>query len=237
MKTYQVLALLLLALPSLVFAQRNPDEIYPEIRNFHPVDSRSLQSAKVLRGSSPVNQVELLAQHKVNKVLIFRSTSEETLQNELTQLLKIGIEEGSTFSVPFPWKDIKDFPSECRKTVSALNWIRQQVRYGNKVYIHCTAGEDRTGLLSALYRLWTEHRTANTLYRYEMCAKNYGDANRDKPFEVAYLIHESLTPLYFAMAEQMQKLRGMETHHLPYEICDQLHIKPSDRYKRWCTHR
>lgn len=154
----------------------------------------------VVRGRAPKQNIPELMPAGITHVLILRNQRGHEVDDEITALKVAGFSESNILNIKYKWRDI-DQAVACDQTAQALEYIRTiEALQGAKLYMHCTAGVDRTSLVSALYRLSVEKNlTRAQAFRTEMCARDYGDAT-DRPLDVIQPIHEELTPIYLKFA-------------------------------------
>ncbi len=155
----------------------------------------------VLRGKEPRSKVDELPRVGVTDVIIFKNQVRDEVEREVSDLRVLGI---GAHHIPFRWKEFPSFDEACEQTVEALNLMERIARRGGRVFIHCTAGEDRTGMLAGLYRMIHENITREKAFRDEMCARGYGDGNGHKPVVVTSAIQKELTPLFLALAQKVE---------------------------------
>ena len=187
------------------------------IRNTHEVDTY------ILRGMVPRRdyEIEELDRYGVKKILIFRNDVEgesaslaERNLIEQTVGSKIQIEH-----IPFQWRDLTEFKEPCLQLLQALRHLRDAEVKEETIFFHCTVGEDRTGLLTGMYRhLFNPWMSKRTVFREEMCARGYGRGNPGKEEWVVDLIHRNLTDLYVKMLYLVQTKRL--TRDLNDRACD-----------------
>jgi len=123
------------------------------IENFLPVDAETLKDAAILRGGYPTfagfqNLQKTLAENgasPIKRVITFLNNKYD-LESERAHLAQLGIE---LISIPVA-NSSQATPTETIKRILA---IMREATPENKVYIHCRHGQDRTGLLAALYKL------------------------------------------------------------------------------------
>jgi hypothetical protein len=132
-------------------------------------------------------------------VIVFKNDVHGEVVTELAELEK---HELTSYSIPFKWKEI-DFNESCEQVVGALNIIQNVTKAEGKVFFHCTAGEDRTGLLAGIYRMLTEKISTQEVFEKEMCAKGYSDGNPGKFGMVTGPIQKGLTPLFLMLADHI----------------------------------
>lgn len=168
------------------------------VKNFSQVGD----TATLLRGAQPNKSTSLLRDHGVDAVLIFKTDTRGEVAKEISVLLATGFNEDDVHHIPMAWKDL-DLAEACGQTIEALEVLSKAVADGKTIYFHCTAGEDRTGMLAGLYRIIHEDADVDHMFREELCAKGYSDGNPAKPRQVVNQIENGLTPLYFALAEKI----------------------------------
>lgn len=156
---------------------------------------------RILRGASPEGRVILLKENGVTDVLIFRDGSGPHNANEKKELASVGYKDSQVHHIPMSWKNVSSFEESCRKTVAALkvmNAVEQDS--SRKLYIHCTMGEDRTGLISGLYRMIFQSWSTNQAYQQEMCTRGFAESSPHKPPHVVNTVNASLKTLFIRMA-------------------------------------
>lgn len=170
------------------------------IQNTHTVGTGGL----LLRSMAPRSTDDFgdLIAANVRAVLVFKNPTNATdVASELTELTGRGLAVSSVTNIPFKWKDIGPFAEPCKQTIDGLKFIAANVAAGKKTLIHCTVGEDRTGLLAATHRLLNEPTlTADRAWDEEMCEGGYGAGNPLKPAFVKGSLEQGLTPLYRKLA-------------------------------------
>jgi hypothetical protein len=140
----------------------------------------------------------------VSDFLIFKIDTNGEVQKEIDMLGEKGIAKKNISQFDFPWKDITDFRSVCEMTVDALKKIESAEKANRKIYFHCTVGEDRTGYLAGLYRIYRENKSVDDVFVSEMCDKGYEAGNPKKGMNVVVKVRESLTPSFLTMAGIIQ---------------------------------
>jgi Tyrosine phosphatase family len=167
-----------------------------DIPNAHTVGKGS----NLLRGMAPHSEEDFaqLASTGVGAVLIFKNpTGLKDIPTEIATLEAHGIAASRIESIPFRWRDIGAFADPCKQAVEALSFIATSLAAKKKTFFHCTVGEDRTGLLSAMQRLLHEPSlTAERAWDEEMCERGYGSGNPLKPVFVTGALEDGLRPLY-----------------------------------------
>jgi hypothetical protein len=201
------------------------------IRNSHFLGEDHL----VIRGQRPstVGEISELQKLNVTRILIFRkeSSSESSNEDEFRMLkeAKFPLEQVSV--IQFPWKDISDQSLGCRQTLEAINHISQARNKGEKLFFHCTVGEDRTGFLSALVNMIFEKKKASEVFWSDMCRYGYAEADPTKPEEVSRLVHANITALFVRMSYLVEHKKISATN-LDSRACDVLiDFKLLNRYQ------
>lgn len=147
------------------------------------IPNSHLLSENVIRGMAPTTQNDLkkLLEIGVDRFLIFKIDTNGDVAKEINRLLEMGVAQKDILQLNFPWKDITDYQSVCEMTVDALNMIKISEEQNQKIYFHCTVGEDRTGLLAGLYKIYRgDNETRHEIFENEMCDKGYEAGNPKK---------------------------------------------------------
>ncbi len=192
------------------------------VPNAHWIDD----DEAILRGMEPrtPEQFDELRAAGLEKVLIFKNTTgNDDVGKEIAAW---SLPAADVLHVPFQWKDYADFETPCKQTVDALRFIRDAREDGDKVFFHCTVGEDRTGYLAALYTILFDGADARAAFDMNMCEHGYGAGNPQKPGFVIGKLEDGLTPLYRSMAFLIQE--GELTDELETAACDSAPNVPED---------
>jgi hypothetical protein len=177
-----------------------------DIPNTHLVGT----SGDLYRGMAPRSDEELqqLIDAGIGAVLVFKNqTGTGTdVADEIAKLGLLGLPPSRLKNIPFAWKDLPNYQDPCSQTVEALRFVATNLSAGNKTFIHCTVGEDRTGTLAAIHRLLTEpNLDAGAAWDGEMCERGYGAGNPLKPAFVRGKLEDGLKPLYRKLAYLAKK--------------------------------
>ena len=174
---------------------------FEKLENVHYLGSPS-----ILRGSDPGSQVSILKQQGITDVLIYRTeTHGKAVDFEINELRKAGYPSSSIFHIPVEWKTVQPFRDTCLQTLEALRLLQvASTTKGRRMYVHCTAGQDRTGVLSALFLMLNGQGSKKDLFASEMCAKGFAGASKTKPDHIAKSVREVLTPQYLKMASLIE---------------------------------
>jgi hypothetical protein len=191
------------------------------VPNSHWVD----EAETILRGMEPrtPEQFDELGAVGIEKVVIFKNAKAAAIDEE-TAAWKLPAE--SVLSIPFRWTDLGGFQTACEQTVSALRFVRDGEQAGDKVFFHCTVGEDRTGYLAAIYALLFEGADARRAFELDMCEHGYGQGNPQKPAYVVSKLDHELTPLYRSMAFLIEQ--GAIGPDLDPAVCATAPVVPDD---------
>ncbi|MFO0665915.1 MAG: tyrosine-protein phosphatase [Polyangiaceae bacterium] len=175
------------------------------------------EGKSVLRGMEPRTPAQFseLKAAGIKNVVIFKNpTGDDDVGNEIEAW---GLPEEDVLHVPFKWKDLDGFKEPCEQTLEALAFIKAKTKAREKVFFHCTVGEDRTGYLAALYRVIFEDLDARKAFDEDMCEHGYGSGNPQKPGFVTGALDDGLGPLYRSMAYLVSK--GALTKNLETSVC------------------
>ena len=188
------------------------------------IPNSHLLSENVIRGMAPRTQKDLkkLLEIGVDNFLIFKIDTNGDVAKEISRLLEMGVSQKSILQLNFPWKDITDYQPVCEMTIDALNMIKISEEQNQKIYFHCTVGEDRTGLLAGLYKIYRgDNESRHETFESELCDKGYEAGNPEKIYSVAKKVRDNLTPAFMGMADLIEKNRGKI---LNKEMCKSLVI-------------
>ena len=145
------------------------------IGNFHKVDET------LLRGAKPTQaQLKELANNKVKTIISFCSNYNQWAE-------KLGMK--------FYWMPMKSTENPSSNDIAKFLSITDSARNkGEKVFIHCRHGADRTGVYSAIYRLKNQNVKLSDVIRELMA---YGHDANHNPNIIPFLIDykESLNSL------------------------------------------
>lgn len=185
------------------------------------------KEGRVLRGQLPkVTELKELGDAGVTDVLILRADSdgEAEVADEL-KMLKLEPRIQNVVHIPLKWRDIRDYQEPCRQLIQGLRLIRDTLNTPNRtLYVHCTLGEDRTGVLAGLYKLVFEDHHTRGAFKGEMCRKGYAEGDHEKPRWVSSFIHSGLTPIYLSMAKLIQQ-KKITADNLDENVCRELPFK------------
>jgi protein-tyrosine phosphatase len=175
------------------------------------IPNSHLVSENIIRAMAPRNEKDLdrLIELGVEKFLIFKIDTNGDVEKQKNLLLTKGYVAKDILHLPFPWKDVTDYQYVCEMTVEALNFLKASDSKKQTTFMHCTVGEDRTGYLAGLYKIYSQQsNSAEEVFANELCDKGYEAGNPKKVFHVVQKVKESLTPAFFGMVDLIEKNRG-----------------------------
>lgn len=181
------------------------------------------KSGNVFRGKEPRTLVDELAHIGITDVIIFKNEVKDEVQKEVAALKELGIKP---HHIPFRWKQFNSMVEACEQTVEALNTIHKVKQVNGKVFFHCTAGEDRTGMLAGLYKMLEEKASAAHVFKGEMCSRGYSDGNPHKPGMVTGAIQKELTPLFIALSAKVES-GEWKLGKIPKSSCKKIVVQPT----------
>lgn len=217
---------LLLFLISMIRADASPlcDQVFGVADMENEVDGLTLGNThevyrgegRLIRGHEPGKKVDELQKIGVTDVLIYKVERRNEVSREIEALKKIGIKEERIHHVDMDWQKIKNPEDACRETVGAINTLSKvATTRGRTGYFHCTAGQDRTGLLAGLLRMRLEGWTAQDAFFKEMCAHGYGFGDTKRPANVSGVVEKNLTPIFLQIAGQLMAGAGSRSELNP----------------------
>lgn len=175
------------------------------------------QRSGVMRGMNPQipADYEQLKKANVKRVLIFKEFSDSaagTLEAEMQSLASIGIERELVTKIDFPYHGFKSYQRGCEMIIQGLNVIKAAQIAKETILFHCTVGEDRTGVLSGLFKLF-QHKALDVadVFETQMCEYGYERGNPFKPANVNANIKNDLTRLFMFVASKIKALRPRAT--------------------------
>ncbi len=186
------------------------------IPNSHQVD----REGNVFRGRQPEKKIDELAHIGISDVIIFKNDVKGEVAKEIAELDRLGI---NAHHIPFRWKEYPSMEEACEQMIVAITIIRDVKAANGKTFLHCTAGEDRTGAVMGLYRMLSEEMTMDQVVAEEMCARGYSDGNPHKPSKVTEAIEAELTPLFVTLAGKIQS-GEWNLNSLPVSSCQNIQL-------------
>ena len=170
----------------------------PLIANLHTVD------AHVLRGAMPESEAafnRLKKNHQVQTIIDLRgpgTTKPEHIQYEAAYARKHGLRY---VSIPM---DSTRAPNQA-ELQEFFAEIQQAQKNGEKVYVHCKHGIDRTGAMIAAYEVSLNRKRKAVYKNMQQCGYNFFH-ERSRPAQKAF-VHDSRLPQWVKTAQQGAKVR------------------------------
>ena len=111
--------------------------------------------------------------------------------------------------------------------------IEHAKRQGEKLFLHCTVGEDRTGVIAGLWKYWTIEKSSREIMLKEMCAYGYEGRNPNKPRFNVENIQAWLTPFFLEMYDQLRisKQQGLSLDDIQ---CPDTEFEPNINHEYKC---
>lgn len=189
-----------------------------DVPNAHNIDNRY----SVYRGMSPMKHMDNFMSFGFTDVLIFKNDTRGEVAKEVAELTRRGFDPARIYTIPFAWKDLVSYKQACGQTIKALQILRYaHSQPKRKIFFHCTVGEDRTGVLSGLWKMINLRWSAKSSFEHEMCQNGYGGGNPKKPSFVVSKIREALTPLYKVMSYMVASGR-LSYYKMDYSVCNEI---------------
>ncbi len=171
------------------------------IPNAHVVGRRD---GEVIRGMAPKSKIPELVAHGVTDIVIFKDELKGDVSAEIALLKQNGYTPDRIHAIPFRWRDIPGFRGACEQMIDALQILETAYRTpGRSAFFHCTVGEDRTGMLAALFKMIEmpeEGWSTRKAFDDEMCMHGYEAGNPQKPEFVVDIIRREMTPIFLKLA-------------------------------------
>ena len=160
------------------------------IKNFHNVDET------LMRGAKPTyEQLKELKSNGVKTIVSFCTNYNPVTQK--TGDIPVEAEWAKKLGMNFYWIPFKSTENPSDRDVEAFFSIMDNARNnGEKVFIHCRHGADRTGLFSSLYRIKYQNAELSQVIRELMA---YGHDANNNPNIIPYIIdfHEENSGGFF----------------------------------------
>lgn len=198
------------------------ESVIPSTYKALPTPNTHEVTPGILRGGSPRhrNDLKSLFEHGVDKILILKKENRSEVQDETRDALTVGFRADQIQHIPLNWVGLKAFRPACLMVKDGLLALQEASRSHKKIFFHCSVGEDRTGVLSALWLKWNNPaETKMDLFKSAMCPYGYAEMNPKKIPSTVKKIHESMTRLYGAMYDRIDALQteGKALEELPCE--------------------
>ncbi|MBY0451700.1 MAG: tyrosine-protein phosphatase [Bdellovibrionaceae bacterium] len=184
---------------------------------------RVAHNPRVYRGRAPKpEEYKKLVKKGITTVIIFKNQNKTEVDDEIKGLQKIGFAPEKIHHIPLQWKDITSEKQACEQVVQALAIVNEvESSERDKVFFHCTVGEDRTGILAGLSSQLLGLRDQRMGYAKEMCRKGYSSGNPNKPADVSAQVEKYLTPLYLKISAMITNGQITRSNVNP-EVCKNL---------------
>ena len=182
-------------------------------------------STSVFRGSAPTldqDFVQLTQDEGITEILIVTQLPQDTLEQETSKFVAAGVSAADIHYVPMDWQKYPDFKTPCTQIVDALSMLVAADRSSRRILAHCQLGEDRTGLLSGLYRMLSQGWAVERAFTEEMCENGYSAGNPVKRINyhsTVVTIDSDETPLFLKMAYKIEQ-GELSLTHLDAKACD-----------------
>ncbi|MES2769184.1 MAG: tyrosine-protein phosphatase [Bdellovibrionota bacterium] len=176
------------------------------IPNSHIIEDKS---GTLIRGMRPrtYQDISELLNIGITDVIVFKDSKleDKTTEQEITMLEKAGMKRKNITVIPFRWKEAESFETACLQTMEALTLMREVAQSNDRnLFFHCTVGEDRTGYLSAMYRILYQGIDPVDAWKNEMCENGYAEGNPQKPAEVVAEVHKNVSVIYQKMLHKVR---------------------------------
>lgn len=200
-----------------------------EVDNFHQF---SADVGTVYRGAEPRSHVNQVAKLGINEVLIFKKPDRNEVSKEIQAWQNLGVSAEKIHHIPMEWKSL-DPVVGCQRTLEALAIIRNSLATPDRrLYVHCTAGQDRTGLLMGLTRILKDGWQVDQAFQSEMCDYGYAEGQPGKPGFIVAEVHQGLTPLFLRLNDL--KVQGkLSWQNLDPGLCQGITRIPIPDLKSW----
>ncbi len=175
------------------------------------------------RGSAPLGKADKLFEENIQHVIIFKNELRGEVQQEIEELLAAGYSRKQIHHIPMEWKKI-NFSKSCKQTIAALKVMISAEAKGENSFVHCTVGEDRTGMIAGLAHMLISGNSTEETFAGELCENGYSDGDRQKPASVVNEIENGLTPLFFAMGKLIEGNK-LTSDNLDESLCDTISVQ------------
>lgn len=172
------------------------------IPNFHFVDETLLRGAKPTRG-----QLQELKDNGVKTIISFCTNYNP--QNPKAKVLPEEANWANKLGINFYWMPFRSAENPLKQDIDTFFKVTDEARQnGERVFIHCRHGADRTGVFSAMYRLRNQNVKLSDVIRELM---KYGHDSNHNPNIIPFLIdyYAELTPINKLKTIIKKLLRGI----------------------------
>lgn len=166
-----------------------------QIGNFHHVLRMPDRSgSEIYRGAQPSGREADARALGITDVLILKNEMWSEVRSEQRRWKELGYADNRVVHIPFRWRNSEE-ESACLEMMEGLTFAQTALREpGAKLYVHCTAGEDRTGVFIATLRMLIQGESLEAAFA-EACTHGFADANRWKPRIIVNQVKTGLRPL------------------------------------------
>ena len=208
-----------------------------KLGNAHALSTGAYNEIDLIRGRTPRSREEfssLINDLRITDFLIFKNQTKNEVAVETAILQRdFGFSKDQIHYIPMKYKDFDSFQSTCLMTVKALRLIREiERRKTRRLFFHCTLGEDRTGMLSGLWRIVGQNQPLNKSFHGEMCRWGYGAGNKNKPPFIVNKIRAGLTVHFHKMYFLLMKNRRAGKFTLGDGMC-RVDPAESQAFQKW----
>ncbi len=190
------------------------------IPNTHQLDQQG--KGEIIRGNAPLNykNLNLMKKMGITDVIIFKNDKAGEVASELNGLHDIGYNTETAKHVDFDWKDNNEFQRGCLKYINTIQDLREKMNNNHKVYLHCTTGEDRTGVVSGLYQaIYSPKMSVADIFQKQMCDRGYEAGDKTKSPDVVEKIRAGLT-VNFTKMIYLVKQKQEKSQTIDASLCD-----------------
>lgn len=190
------------------------------IPNAHLLDQQG--KGEIIRGNAPLNykNLNLMKKNGITDVIIFKNDKAGEVASELNGLHDIGYNSETAKHVDFDWKDNNEFQRGCVKYMNTIQVMHEKMNANHKVYLHCTTGEDRTGVVAGLYQaIYNPKLSVADIFKNQMCERGYEAGDKTKSPDVVEKIRAGLT-VNFSKMMYLVKQRQEKSQTIDASLCD-----------------
>lgn len=163
----------------------------------------------IFRGAQPFknSHYEALKKLEIKNIIIFKSEKDNSVSDEMFKLVEYGFELKNIYHIPMKWRNFESFNEACEDTKKALIVLENSYQNNEKTFFHCTAGQDRTGFLDALFHLLINPSVSlKEVFQNRMCQYGYANADLKKPAFISTALDQELTIFFELIGQQIINL-------------------------------
>ena len=190
----------------------------------------------ILRGGTPRNSDDLksLIDFGIHKILIIKNETKNEVQNELAALNELNFPQKNVIRYKFLWKNFTSFKNQCEMTLDILKEIEKSVDNKQSTYFHCSVGEDRTGYISVLWKIYQNPNLKfDDLFNNELCDHGYEGANPNKGARNVMEIRAYTTKMLLLMFNTLKQASEKNTSLSDIQ-CPDIKFQPDPNIKYRC---